>query len=662
MIYGNRLRQACRSVKFPLALSPNQARNGSRIATQSAPSATAVSACLSARAYHGSIALLADDAGPKPNRFHGAQDVNEELSPFKKQRKEDLLKASTEDEPLFTESYPRLEDPKVRRVSVSEFLEAFHSRLPDEEVQLLGRVRAKRIAGKGLIFLDVVNEFQKVQVMLSKNGVATDPNPSHRFRLFRSVIQVGDHICKSAHEKKIQCQNSASNFIAAVTGRPTRTIAGELTLKATGIPELMSPTMELIPDQLTDPQTKAQHRHLDMLVNREVTDVLRLRSEITRYMREYFYSKRFLEFQTPILAENAGGAVARPFVTRSTEFSRKDLAMRVAPELWLKRLVVGGIDKVFEIGPSFRNEGIDATHNPEFTMCEFYSAYTNLADLIKETEELICGLAERSSDLIKTQLTSLPEIDMNRFKRPFRQVEFVPELEQALGFRLPKLSNEDALPELLAMLKLGGISLPGEVPTTLPKLLDRLAAVYLEPKSFEEPVFITHHPSCMSPLSKSFICPNTYQLVSARAELFVGGRELANMYEEENDPESQKRKLADHRNLVNKPNGEIAVETPEPEETQEEFSGIETDQDGEASPLDASFIEALDYALPPTGGWGCGVERLVMLFSGASRISDCLSFGTLRNVVGLTADVEKSKKQSMPDESGAKDPGNPSNE
>ncbi|KAG6020772.1 hypothetical protein E4U41_002729, partial [Claviceps citrina] len=325
--------------------------------------------------------------------------------------------------------------------------------------------------------------------------------------------------------------------------------------------------------------------------------------------------------------------------------------------LWLKRLVVGGVDRVFEIGPAFRNEGVDATHNPEFTMCEFYSAYTNLTDLVRQTEELLTGLAAHAQHLIATQLTSLPPIDLARFARPFRQVEFIPGLEQATGVRFPKLSSEDdALPELLAILKLAGITLPGEVPSSLPKLLDRLAALYLEPLSFKEPVLITHHPVCMSPLAKSFLCPRTYQLVSARAELFVSGRELANMYEEENDPDEQRRKLAAHRTLVNRPNGEIAFATdpppppgPEdahtPNETQEQEQEEEDDDDDdddddewETSPLDASYIKALDYALPPTGGWGCGVDRLVMLLSGANRISDCLSFGTLRNVVGLSAE------------------------
>ena len=431
-----------------------------------------------------------------------------------------------------------------------------------------------------------------------------------------------------------------------------RTDNGEITLKTTRLPELIAPTMEAIPDQLTDPKTKASNRHLDMLVNRNTTDILRLRHEITRFMREHFYSKRFLEFQTPILAQDAGGAVARPFVTKANEFSDKTLAMRVAPELWLKRLVVGGVDKIFEIGPAFRNEGIDATHNPEFTMCEFYSAYTNLADLIQETEEIIGGLARLSNNLADA-LKSLPRIDTSVFQRPFKQVEFVPELEKALGLRLPNMSGRNALPELLAILKLAKIDVPGEVPTSLPKLLDRLAALYLEPLSFEEPVFITHHPACMSPLSKSFVCPSTYQLVSARAELFVSGRELANMYEEENDPEAQKRKLREHRSLVNTPDGEVAYREQESPEAENE-SDIELDEDGEAAPLDENFIKALDHALPPTGGWGCGVERLVMLFSGSNRISDCLSFGTLRHVVGLSADNPPAK-QSSPEEVPAED-------
>ncbi|OAA61575.1 Aminoacyl-tRNA synthetase, class II (D/K/N)-like protein [Cordyceps fumosorosea ARSEF 2679] len=585
-----------------------------------------------------------------------SRDEDEHASPFKQQRRSDLGQDQASESPLYPESYPRIESSEAR-MAVPEFLESEGNELSQPLVNLVGRVRAKRVVGKNLVFLDIVNEFQKVQIVVNKSkcvepldNVCT--HNSKKFQLFRSLIQVGDHI--------------------SVNGVRDHTPAGLLTLAARQIPELLSPTMEQIPEVLTDSKTKMQDRHVDMLVNKETVDVLRLRSEITKHMRDHFHSKRFLEFQTPILAENAGGAIARPFVTRATEFKDKDLALRVAPELWLKRLVVGGVDRVFEIGPAFRNEGVDATHNPEFTMCEFYSAYSSLADLIKETEELLTSLAKHTQKLIETQLTSLPPIDLQKFKRPFKQVEFVPALEEATGVRFPKLSAEDALPELLALMKLAGIEIPGDIPTSLPRLLDRLAAMYIEPKSFEEPLFIINHPACMSPLAKSFLCPKTYQLVSARAELFVGGRELANMYEEENDPKEQQRKLTSHRNLVNLDDGDIGINAPEEKPPSEEVfqdeaasedavevDGVEregeTDQEvfdkhmrrpeeedeWATSPLDRSYIKALDYGLPPTGGWGCGVERLVMLFSGATRISDCLSFGTIRNVVGLSSDAAK---------------------
>ncbi|KAH6609330.1 hypothetical protein Trco_002676 [Trichoderma cornu-damae] len=554
------------------------------------------------------------------------QEGQDVVSPFKRHRLKELQEDQRSEDPLYPEAYPRLESSSIRK-SVPEFLQESQDELSSEPVTLSGRIRSKRVVGNSLIFLDITNEFQKVQIMINKSKVASEQQARvHKFRLLKNLIQVGDHI--------------------SVTGIATRTNTGQLSLEARELPELLSPSMEQVPEKLTDLKTKMQERHVDMLVNRDVVDVLRLRAEIMKQIRDYFHSKRFLEFQTPILAENAGGAVARPFVTRATEFRGKDLALRIAPELWLKRLVVGGVDRVFEMGPAFRNEGVDTTHNPEFTMCEFYSAYTNLPDLIKETEELIYSLAKHSQELISTQLTTLPPIDPSRFSRPFKQVEFIPALEEAIGIRFPKLTAEDgALPELLAVLKLSGVEVPGEVPTSLPKLLDRLAATYLEPMSFTEPIFITHHPACMSPLAKSFLCPKTYQLVSARAELFISGRELANMYEEENNPEEQKRKLAVHRSLVNKPDGTVGIAEPPASDADAEAAAEPVEEDEwEASPLDQSYVKALDYGLPPTGGWGCGVERLVMLFSGANRISDCLSFGTLRNVVGLSAEEKGNEK------------------
>ena len=379
-----------------------------------------------------------------------------------------------------------------------------------------------------------------------------------------------------------------------------------------------------------------------MIVNPQVADTLRLRSHILTYLRQFFNEKQFLEFQTPIIADNAGGAVARPFMTASSEVPSKELALRIAPELWLKRLVVGGVHNVFEIGPAFRNEGIDGTHNPEFTMCEFYSAYTNLGDLVRRTEEMLSGLARHCHELISTQLTALPPVDPKLYAAPFKYLEFVPALEKKLGFHLPNLATENALPDMITVLTLAGINIPGGAPSSLPKLLDRLAGIYLEPLSMEGPLFITHHPACMSPLSKSFICPKTGQEVSARAELFVGGRELANMYEEENNPDLQLRKMVEYRRKIDTPTSSVVDEVAQVEEVPRT-----SEEDEEAPPVDMSYIQALRTGLPPTGGWGCGIERLVMLFSGSKRISDCLSFGTLKNVVNLNAGVEEVSEPKM---------------
>ncbi|KAH8883664.1 class II aaRS and biotin synthetase [Thozetella sp. PMI_491] len=493
--------------------------------------------------------------------------------------------------------YPRIQH-HVPPMTIPAFREKYQNVQPDspagQEVVLYGRVGHVRRASSKLMFLDLTGEFEHVQGLCNFRKVQADGVTLEQFKELSKRLSRGD--------------------IVSLTGTATRTKTGELSIDVTRLPELLSPSLVPLPDRLTDDDTRVQNRHVDLLVNRNAADVLRMRSYITKYLRDFLHARGFLEFQTPILAENAGGAVARPFVTFSTEFPSKELSLRIAPELWLKRLVVGGVEKVFEIGPAFRNEGIDQSHNPEFTICEFYNAYANLGDLIKQTEELIVGAAESSQALISTKLTSLPAIDLSKYARPFKQLEFIPELEARLGFQLPDLAGEDALAKLRSLLEQHGIDAGAQPDAPLPKLLDCLAAKFLEPYSHDAPVFITHHPVCMSPLSKSFRCDRTGQLVSARTELFIDGRELANMYEEENDPVAQRHKFVEQVKRHNDPSAE-----------------------SEGLVVDEGYIQALESGLPPTGGWGCGVDRLVMLFSGTCRISDCVSFGNLRNVVGLSS-------------------------
>ncbi|KAI1633189.1 lysyl-tRNA synthetase-like protein [Biscogniauxia mediterranea] len=492
--------------------------------------------------------------------------------------------------------YPRLES-RENRMSIPEFREKYRdegSTPAGDEVVLEGRVMSVRRVGSKLVFFHVMSGYQQVQIMVDLAALSSPQPTAQEFKDSLHPFQRGD--------------------IVSVTGKAVRTKKGELTLSATEIPKILSPSLAHLPQRLTNEETLVLNRHVDLLINRRASDILRVRSHIIRSLRDFFHAKDFLEVQTPILADYAGGAIARPFLTSATEFPHKELTLRIAPELWLKRLVVGGNDKVFEIGPAFRNEGLDTTHNPEFTICEFYSAYTNLPGLMSITENLITHIIQSVDSLIQTQLASLQRPATALLEGQWKRVEFIPALEEILGFKFPDLSDSGALDKLIGLLhgRENFNIVPG---VTLNKLLDQLAGTYLEPFSLENPLFIMNHPACMSPLSKSFTCPKTGQLVSARAELFIQEREIANMYEEENDPFEQRRKFE----LQIKARGDGTV-------TDEEIP----------SRIDESYIGALEHGLPPTGGWGCGIDRLVMLLSGAPRIADTLSFGSLRNVVSLS--------------------------
>ena len=396
-----------------------------------------------------------------------------------------------------------------------------------------------------------------------------------------------------------------------------------MSIQATALPQLLAKCTQPLPDDdLKNMETLARNRHLLFLLKPRPADVIELRSKIIKTIREYLTDNGHLEVQTPILAGTAGGATARPFQTSATEFSDRQIALRIAPELWLKRLILGGFEKVFEIGPSFRNEGIfcpgfcaygryskwmagiDANHNPEFTTCEFYEAYADLETLISTTEAMFLRLSRAVEALKAHSCRSLPPIDTN-FSAPYRRLDFIPALENAIGFKLPILTSPETQATLLHFFTRNKIPLPS-LPS-VPRLLDKLSSVYLEPQCVN-PTWIINHPECLSPLSKSFQHPSTGQQVAARAELFIKQQEFVNTYEEENSPIEQRRKF--EQQLIH--------------------------HDGDADRgVDESYLQALEWGLPPTGGWGCGIDRLCMLLSNSTRIADVLSFGTLRTVVSL---------------------------
>ncbi len=381
------------------------------------------------------------------------------------------------------------------------------------------------------------------------------------------------------------------------------------------MPQLLSRCLHPLPHELEDQETKIRNRHVDLLLHPRGQDTIRLRSHIIKYLRQFLENDEYVEVQTPIIADTAGGAVARPFQTDATEFQHRELALRIAPELWLKRLILGGFDKVFEIGPSFRNEGIDLNHNPEFTTCEFYKTYADLEELIKMTEAIFLGLSRVVAAFIETDCRSLSRANIG-LSPPYKRLDFIPAIEAAIGSRLPNLILPDSQSQLIDWFNQHDIPLPTN--PTIPLLLDKLSATYLEPQCIA-PTWIIYPPECLSPLSKSFLHPDNTQRVAARAELFIDKQEFVNTYEEENAPIEQRRKFEDQ---------------------------LRFQEGGPEASLDESYLQALEWGLPPTGGWGCGIDRLCMLFAGTRRIADVLAFGNLRNVVALRQNTKKPQDDS----------------
>ncbi|KAF2128180.1 lysyl-tRNA synthetase [Dothidotthia symphoricarpi CBS 119687] len=456
-------------------------------------------------------------------------------------------------------------------------------------VSVFGRVRSVRSLGSKLMFLDIERDTQRLQVMVELKKLSAQDGLDEGFKDFKKMIRIGDWV--------------------SITGNPTSTSTGQLSVLAQQVPHVLAPCLHHVPEKVDNAETLARRPHIHQLTSNEPGDVLRLRALIYDYVRTYFIQSGFLEVETPIFDVNAGGAIARPFETVANELSNMSVRLRIAPELNLKRLIVGGQDKIFEIGRVFRNEGVDNTHNPEFSTCEFYEVGATLPALIERTEQLVHGLHTAVESLRSTYFPSLAAASEDvDFSQPFAQLPFISTIEKASGRQLPDLSSANASTELLGMFDTLGLAVPPN--PTLPRLLDTLAEHYIEPLC-KNPTFITQHPEALSPLSKSYLDEATGQRVASRVELFINGREYVNAYEEENSPFEQRRKFMQQQQFH--PEGEGAI--------------------------DESYLEVLEWGMPPTGGWGCGLDRLVMLFANKKRIADVLPFGTLRNVVSIAKTI-----------------------
>jgi len=388
-------------------------------------------------------------------------------------------------------------------------------------------------------------------------------------------------------------------------GRLFRTRTGETTLRVESV-ELLAKSLRPLPrgkvqetDEgtrvfggLDDPELRVRQRYADLAVHPEVREVFRTRARIITGIRRFLDARGFLEVETPILQPIYGGAAARPFVTHHYTLDMP-LYLRIADELYLKRLLVGGLEKVYEIGHNFRNEGMDRTHNPEFTMVEWYQAYADYHDMMELVEELVHGLV--------VEIAGTPRIErdgvMLDFTRPWRRVRFVDGILEASGIDIRTASE----PDMRQALTRKGLSRDEAATYGGGKLLDEMFKAYLEP-SLVQPTFVVDYPLALSPLAKPH---RDDPALTERFELFVRGHELANAFSELNDPDDQRRRFED--------------------QVRQRTAG-----DDEAHVYDADYVRALEYGMPPAGGVGIGVDRLVMLLTGLPNIREVILFPALR--------------------------------
>ncbi len=435
-----------------------------------------------------------------------------------------------------------------------------------EKVRIAGRMMSKRRHGK-VAFSHLEDEQGRLQIYVRKDEIGED-----NYELFK-LLEVGDFV--------------------AVEGTVILTKTGELTVQATRV-EALTKTLRPLPEKwhgLTDKEIRYRQRYLDLLMNAEVRANFRRRAEVIQKIRDVLLEEEFLEVETPILQPLYGGATARPFTSNYHALSDMTVYLRIANELYLKRLIVGGYDRVFEFAKDFRNEGMDKTHNPEFTMMECYAAYWDYEDVMGLVERIFARLAERFGEDGKIQFGE-HRID---FSKGFRRARFLDLLKEATGDEFAAMSRD----EVFARAETLGV----EVDETMgkAKLLDEIFSEKVEP-GLIQPTFVCDHPKELSPLAK--IHREDPDLVE-RFEPFVAGFEVGNAFSELNDPRDQRARF-------------------------EEQLRLREAGDDEAQQLDHDFLRALEYGMPPTGGLGLGVDRIVMLFTDNQSIRDVLFFPQMR--------------------------------
>ena len=460
-----------------------------------------------------------------------------------------------------------------RSHSAQEALEAYEEDGVEVSVSTAGRIVSMRPHGKAT-FVHIGDRSGKIQLYFRRDVLGDDDY---------ELLKLFD----------------LSDFIG-VRGSLFRTRTQEVTIKVEEF-QLLTKALRPLPfgkedaegeqhGGLTDPEMRYRQRYVDLAVHADVREVFILRAQVVRLIRQFFDGRGFIEVETPILQPIYGGAAALPFVTNHRALDTR-LYLRIADELYLKRCIVGGLDRVYEIGHDFRNEGIDRLHFPEFTMLEFYQAYADYNDMMDVLEELISGIVEQVCGSLRIERFG-KTFD---FTRPWRRAGFVDLVRQHSGVDLA--TAEDG--ELRQRLRDRGEEAVDEWPRT--KLIDEMFKTFVEP-SLVQPTIVQDHPIEISPLAKP---KRGNPRLAERFELLVNGHELANAFSELNDPDDQRRRF-------------------------EEQAAAREAGDDEAHQIDEDFIRALEYGMPPTGGLGLGIDRLIMLLANRKSIRDVILFPTMR--------------------------------